>query len=81
MTPLPDDLPYWMQALTDDERADLDDICRRVVFGQIDPTSPEYKAMTLVNRLSSLLHEIEETPTIDAIDGGPQGDDDEFDDE
>jgi hypothetical protein len=65
-------LPYWMQTLTEDERKDLGEIVHRAIYGDVDETTLEGRAMLLVNRLNNILHEIEETPVAEALEGSAE---------
>jgi hypothetical protein len=62
-----ENMPYWMQALTENERKDLEEIVHRAIYGEVDEATLEGRAMLLVNRLNNILHEIEETPIVEAL--------------
>lgn len=73
-------LPYWMEALTNQEREDLAGIQVKVLTEDVDITTIEGRALVLVTRLADLFNESEEIETVEALDGG-SFDDGEFEED
>lgn len=74
-----DNSPYWMQALTDQEIADLSRIQVMVLTDDLDLETIKDRALLLVTRLADLFNESEEIETIEALSGDDIEDEDEDD--